>query len=377
MIQLNKQPWHFQNPVQIIFADQAFLQLPELVRERPYVLVTYPDSAFTKLASQLSEQAEPLMVINNIRANPDLDDIEQQWCQLQDLQQQPQLIVALGGGSVLDTAKALSASLQDFEQFRQQLQHNEEISGKTCPLIAIPTTAGTGSEVTCWGTVWHRAAGKKYSVKGPALYPEIALIDPELTRFLPLELTRQTALDALSHALESIWNKNRNPISDACAIQAAKIIIEVLPELLQKPEKMKLRRQMAEAALLAGMAFSNTQTAIAHALSYPLTLSYDLPHGIACSFTLPQILTASLGRNNATDSALSEIFGTVAEAETFLSHWLNGLGVSTHPDFYGIDPVRWPDLVNDACYNPRGQNWIGDAEYLELLLIRHAQESSE
>lgn len=133
-----------------------------------------------------------------------------------------------------------------------------------------------------------------------------------------------------------------------------------------------MRSTIAEAALLAGLAFSNTQTAIAHALSYPLTLDYGLPHGIACSFTLPQILRASTGCNPQVDEALRRIFGSLEGAEGFLADWLEGLGVSTHPQHWGIDPVKWPGLVNGACGNPRGQNWIGDPARLERLLIEHA-----
>lgn len=114
-------------------------------------------------------------------------------------------------------------------------------------------------------------------MKSPALYPERALIDPLLTAALPLELTRQTALDALSHALESLWNANRNPVSDTHAVRAARLILEHLPALLEQPQDRALRSTIAEAALLAGLAFSNTQTAIAHALSYPLTLDYGCP----------------------------------------------------------------------------------------------------
>lgn len=370
------QPWQFANPVRIQCANGAIDQLSSLINGRPYILVTYAEPVFQQWAERIARQVQPLMVIDSIRANPDLDDIKLQCEALTSLTQAPQLVIALGGGSVLDTAKALAASQGDFAHFHQGLLAAEEVTA-SWPIIALPTTAGTGSEVTCWGTIWHRHSGKKYSVKGPSLYPEWAVIDPELSLNLPFELTRQTGLDALSHALESIWNVNRNPVSNTFAIKAANTILNVLPKLLDDLTNRDLRRQMAEAALLAGLAFSNTQTAIAHALSYPLTLKYDVPHGIACSFTLPQILTASSGIHPDIDQALMTIFGNLNTAEATLSAWLKRLGVATDPEHYGVDPVRWPGLVNEACYNPRGQNWSGDASALELLLIRHAQQKDQ
>ncbi|RTE65339.1 iron-containing alcohol dehydrogenase [Amphritea opalescens] len=370
-------PWQFNNPVQIYCANGAIDQLSSLIDGRPYILVTYAEPVFKQWAERIAQQAKPLMVIDSIRANPDLDDIKIQCQMLANLPQAPKLIVALGGGSVLDTAKALAASRGDFDCFHQNLLAAKDVSGPTWPIIALPTTAGTGSEVTCWGTIWHRSGGKKYSVKGPSLYPEWAVIDPELSINLPFELTRQTGLDALSHALESIWNINRNPVSKSFAIDASKAILNVLPKLLNDLGNHDLRRQMAEAALLAGLAFSNTQTAIAHALSYPLTLKYDVPHGIACSFTLPQILTASCGMHADIDQALRAIFGHLDIAEATLTAWLKTLGVSTQPESYGIEPVRWPGLVNEACYNARGQNWSGNANALEQLLIHHAQQESQ
>lgn len=214
-------PWHYSNPVQIHFGEGLFARLPALIAGRPYVLVTYAEPLFQQLAAQLSAQQPPLLVVDSIRANPDLEDIRAQYEQLGQLEQTPELIVAIGGGSVLDTAKALAASRQGFSQLHDSLVSGQALAAACWPIIAVPTTAGTGSEVTCWGTIWHRQAGRKYSVKSPALYPERALIDPLLTAALPLELTRQTALDALSHALESLWNANRNPVSDTHAVRAA------------------------------------------------------------------------------------------------------------------------------------------------------------
>ena len=124
-----------------------------------------------------------------------------------------------------------------------------------------------------------------------------------------VDLTRATGLDALSHALESIWNKNANPVSARHAVFAAQSILRDLPRLLDNPADLTLRSSMAEAALTSGLAFSNTKTAIAHNLSYPVTLRYGVAHGIACSFTLPAILASVSSLGGFREDALNAIFG--------------------------------------------------------------------
>jgi len=158
------------------------------------------------------------------------------------------------------------------------------------PLTAIPTTAGTGSEVTPFATIWDLSGEKKYSLSSPRLFARRALLDPKLTLTLPRDLTVVTGLDALSHALESLWNRCANPITRAYALRAAAIALETLPALAIDLKNTELRTKMMEASLLAGLAISGSRTALAHSISYPITARYGMPHGLACSFTLPAIL---------------------------------------------------------------------------------------
>ena len=176
----------------------------------------------------------------------------------------------------------------------------------------------------------------------------------------PRQLTISTGLDALSHALESLWNVNANPISAHHAVVAAREILSVLPQLVQDLKNVELRSRMAAAALSAGLAFSNTRTAIAHSISYPVTLHHGVVHGIACSFTLPMILRSVSRVGGLTGSGLTQIFGDDLEAgaarlETFLSD----LDVSTDFKSYGVAPDAWAGLILDAFDGERGQNFIG------------------
>jgi phosphonate metabolism-associated iron-containing alcohol dehydrogenase len=203
------------------------------------------------------------------------------------------VVVGLGGGSALDTAKALGFVLGAGtpEALRQHFEHGAALpDARPLPLIAVPTTAGTGSEVTPFATIWDLARAKKYSLAGPRLYPSVALLDPTLTLSLPREVTVSTGLDALSQGFEAIWNRNATPITTLYALQAIRIAFGVLPRLIDAPDDLASRSQMLGASLLAGLAISRTRTALAHSISYPITARYGMPHGLACSFTLPAIL---------------------------------------------------------------------------------------
>ncbi len=136
----------------------------------------------------------------------------------------------------------------------------------------------------------------------------------------------QSGLDALSHALESIWNVNANPISDTFAVAAAREVMATLPALIDKPNDAQLRAQMALAALKAGLAFSNTKTALAHSISYEMTLRFGLPHGIACSFTLPMVLERAIGVDAGRDAYSS--VPLTATCAMRRGAWLNSSSVS-------------------------------------------------
>ena len=355
--------WQYRNPVEITFGAGALDHLAAALSGRRYCLVTYGERYFAELAGRLAASVgAPALIIDTVAANPDFRMLEECCARFADTPGAPEAIVALGGGSVLDAAKVLAAARGDFARVRRYLETGE---GRldSMPLIAIPTTAGTGSDVTCWATVWDTDAGKKYSLELPGLFPECTLIDPALMLELPRGLTVSTGLDALSHALESLWNRNANPVSTHYAVGAAQIILDVLPAVVESPADIRLRTRMAEGALLAGLAFSNTRTALAHSLSYPITLRYGVPHGLACSFSLPLVMRSAIGADAACDAALRRIFGEDLDAAPgFLEGFLGSLGVSVDAADYGVAASEWRALVEVALDGHRGRNFIGSKE---------------
>jgi alcohol dehydrogenase len=361
--------WTFNNPVSIRFGAASLDGIGDLIGGRAYGLVTYGEPAFAAIADRVGRLAgAPSVTVDTVVPNPHFDALSEACALYGQAPTPPGVIVAVGGGSVIDTAKVLAAANGDFARVRHFLETRQgaEALG-TVPVIAVPTTAGTGSEVTNFATVWDLTASKKYSLLQPEGYPEHALVDPELTVGMPRSLTISTALDALSHAIEGIWNVNANPFSATIAVRAAREILAVLPVLVGDPGNLDLRTRMAEAALFAGLAFSNTKSALAHSLSYPITLRHGVPHGIACSFSLPMILRSVIGRDRECDARLQGIFGPDLDAGADrLADFLTGLGVSVEPADYGIGEAEFEALIDDAFVGERGSNFIGERDWLAV-----------
>ncbi|GAB7533889.1 iron-containing alcohol dehydrogenase [Burkholderia sp. 3C] len=214
-------------------------------------------------------------------------------------------VIGFGGGSSLDTAK-LVALLARAEQTLTEVYGIGNARGPRLPLIQVPTTAGTGSEVTPISVVTTPSLEKK-GVVSPYLYPDIAVLDSTLTTGLPAAVTAMTGVDAMVHAIEAYTSKiKKNPISDALAIQALRLLYANLPTVVEDGSNLAAREAMLVGSLLAGMAFANAPVGAVHALAYPLGARYHLPHGLCNSlvlipvmeFNLPhaQTLYAELGR---------------------------------------------------------------------------------
>ncbi len=357
--------WNYHNLVHITAGNGSLNQLPALLAGRNCLLVTFPEAESLGLVQHVRGilGAQLRGVIDNIAPNPDVQWLAPLYEQVQRDHAEVPVIVALGGGSAIDSAKALICHTPGgkFADLLAVLKQSGQLGQEGHKaLIAIPTTAGTGSEVTPWATIWDQAAGQKYSLHQHCTWPEAAIIDAELMASLPAGATLTSGLDALSHALESIWNKNRNPVSMSLAVQAARRTMATLPVLMQDLSNLQLRADMAQAALLAGLAFSNTKTALAHSLSYDITLQHGVPHGIACSFSLPLVLEMALGADPQVDAALLSIFDamTPAVAVQRLQAFLLQLGVATDPAHYGVMPDDWQAMVHKAASGPRGRNFI-------------------
>jgi len=364
-----KAAWSHHNPVRIVAGMGAIYRLPELTPPGPVLLVTTPGSTRRGMTARVQALLGMSRVIvhDRVSPNPELDDLDAATADLRG--KDIRSIVALGGGSALDAGKVLSVTLPcgiptplDYV-LRKGNSHAWQPS---LPLVAIPTTAGTGSEVTSFATVWDRTAAKKHSVTGETVFPRHALLDPELTLTLPHQETLYTALDAISHALESLWNKNRTPVTEALSLQALKLSNEALPVLLNAPTSLESRTKMQQASLLAGLAISQTRTAIAHSISYPLTILYGVPHGLACSFTLAAIWKRC--QHAASEILCSDI--VKATMENLEQHSLNNEIIKYVNE---QDIIR---LIGDMFLPERADNFIINMDQAAIHSILKASTKS-
>ncbi|MBM7713215.1 alcohol dehydrogenase class IV [Bacillus thermophilus] len=198
-------------------------------------------------------------------------------------------LIAIGGGSAIDIAKAVSA-FSKYEGNVENLVGTDLVPAKGAPIIAVPTTAGTGSEVTNISILSDSKTQLKKGVVSDFILPDTAIVSPEMTMSMPPSVTAASGIDALVHAIEAYISVNRSPITDALALHAMKLISVNLPKAYCNPNHIKARENMATASLMAGMAFGNAGVGAVHALAYPLGGRYHIPHGVSNALLLPYVM---------------------------------------------------------------------------------------
>ncbi len=279
--------WVFKMPVEIRFGMGTIAHLTSAVKalgKRP-ALVTDRGLAGLDFIRRITEQLRQVVFFTEVDPNPTVANVDALTARLR--AERVDCVVAAGGGSVMDCAKAACSLVKtDEPSVRAFHTGGKNFGMERIPLIAVPTTAGTGSEVTPFAVLDDTQQGVKGPVAANAFYPELAIVDPALTFSLPKKITAATGLDALSHAMEGFWSKNHQPLCDSMAMESGRLIFKHLPAVYENPADEAGRSAMSYAALLAGMAFQLPKNAMVHACSFPLSNRFHMPHGTACAFTL-------------------------------------------------------------------------------------------
>lgn len=285
--------WQYYNPVRLLQGAGVAARLADFLPPGAILLLSSAGMIERGVIDQLiSRWPARDWTVRSVAPNPELDALD---ALARTLRTCPfTAVVAVGGGSVIDAAKALALALPNgvdgaLARWLRQ-QPPMPAPATALPLFCLPTTAGTGAEVTPFATVWDGRARRKLSLASPALHPRLALLDPELSLSLPWRATLHSALDTLSHALETLWNRHATPVSQTLALGALQRVVAELPDAARRLHELALRTALQDASVLAGLAISQNRTALAHAISYPLTAHYGVPHGLACSFTLAALL---------------------------------------------------------------------------------------
>jgi alcohol dehydrogenase len=331
--------WTFANPVRVLFGAGRLGEIASLV-DTPTLVVTTSGASRRRVTDRLDHLLDRPMVDETVTPNPTIGEIEavtERW-----RGRRIRTIVGLGGGSAIDMAKVLSLTLPNPDVDVRRLAEGIEALDAVAavPVVAIPTTAGTGSEVTPTATVWDDVAPRKLAVASPLVYPRAAIVDPELTLSMPWEVTLSSGLDALSQSFEAICNRNATPVTTSIAERAVGLIPDALRALRHSPHSLQHRRAMAEAALLSGLSISQTRTGLAHSMSYPITAHTRLPHGLACALALPGVIAYNAADGGACLRGVATRLGLSTDR---FATWLEDL----YRDLDVADAIRpfVPDLA--------------------------------
>ncbi|MDO5387631.1 MAG: iron-containing alcohol dehydrogenase family protein [Clostridia bacterium] len=281
--------WDYEQPVSIIFGNGRISEISDVVKKvgGSKGLLVLPEY-FVKngTADKIKSLAGDTVaeIFTSVSPNPDVTEVDN--CADVIRKNNIDFVIAAGGGSIMDCAKAAATVSTIDDTIRSYHGTGKSLPNTKLPLIAVPTTSGTGSEVTCVAVLTDRENGKKAPIVCDNFFPDYAVIDPELTYSVPQYITASTGLDVLCHAIEGFWSKGHQPICDACAIYSADIVFKYVLKAFYEPDNAEAREKMAEASVIAGLAFTLPKTTSSHACSFPLTNIYHIPHGEACALTL-------------------------------------------------------------------------------------------
>ena len=288
-------PFTFNTSRSVRFGASLILQLGEMTRSEigcRVLLVTDTGMLATGLVDQvqviLANAGVDVTVFSDVVADPPEAVVlaATEAAKVADVD----AVIGFGGGSSLDVAKLVAVLAMDNQSLKD-IYGVGNITGGRLPLILIPTTSGTGSEVTPI-SILTTGKSEKMGVVSPALIPDIALLDPELTLGLPAHVTAATGIDAMVHAIEAYasTSANNNPLSKVLAKQALRLMGAALETAVHTPRDIEARSDMLLGSLLAGQAFANSPVAAVHALAYPIGGHYKVPHGLSNALVLPQVL---------------------------------------------------------------------------------------
>lgn len=282
--------WDYQQPVAIRFGNGRVREIKDVAAEMGLteggLLVSEKLFVTNGTAEKIVKDSEGTIseIFSDFSPNPDVTEVDKAAALIRE--KHLKFVVAMGGGSAMDLAKSAASIAFTNDSIADYHGTGKAMPQEHLPIIAVPTTAGTGSEVTCVSVLTNRALGKKAPIVSDGFFPSVAIIDPELTYSVPPHVTASTGMDVLSQAIEGYWSKGHQPICDACAIHAAPLVFKYLPIAVAEPDNAEARQKMCEASVIAGLAFTLPKTTSSHACSFPLTNIYGIPHGEACGLTL-------------------------------------------------------------------------------------------
>ncbi|WP_206502821.1 phosphonoacetaldehyde reductase [Streptomyces chrestomyceticus] len=388
-------------PTQVVFGRGAAHALDAVIRRRlaarqfhrPLVLTGRESAAKPWLAAVIAacRRLGTAVVVENSRANPTPQSMQH----ILDLARRHHVdgVVAVGGGSVLDTGKAVALLAAGERSVAEAMDQKpgptaHRLGGpRGTGLVAVPTTAGSGAEATRTATVWDEHEQRKRALDHEGLFPDLAVVDPLLTISAPDRVWRSCGLDALAQAVESSWAVAADAESLRFSVPAVRLAVEGLEAVLADPGDEAARTVLSCASVFAGLAIAGTRTTVPHAVSYPMTLRYGIPHGHACALTLGAVLrfNAAVTSQDCRDPRGPEHIASVlrsvchqldardpAAAHQRLDALLRRLGL---PTLRGLDHIDVRALAGDVVTYNRFDNNPRHMSRGQLTALLHAESS--
>ena len=283
----------------------------------------------------------------------------------------PELVIAVGGGSVIDVAKAAAAIARNEGTCADHFFGRVAITNPSIPFIALPTTAGTGAEITKNSVIIDGETRIKQSIRSPLMIPLAAICDAELTVTMPPGVTAFSGLDALTQAVEAYLTAKGTNATRALALKAVQLILPNLETAVSRPDDRDARSAMCEASLLTAMSFSQSGLGAVHGIAHPLGSLLNVPHGKCCAVLLPHILkfNAPVCEEPLGELAVATGFGTAKEFVEEIIRICRELGIPANFREYGLNDTHFPFIIekcrsNSMSGNPRP---MSDEEVAELL----------
>ncbi|NWF94770.1 MAG: iron-containing alcohol dehydrogenase [Candidatus Thorarchaeota archaeon] len=300
--------WWFSVP-KVAFGEDALTELDQLKGQRAIIVTDrvvadlgYP----AKVESMLKNNGWEVTVWAEAESDPRVSVVKSAADAM--TKSSADLIVAIGGGSVMDTAKAAWVLYVNPGFKLEELTPFDTLNLRSkARLVCIPTTAGTGSDATKAIVVREDDTGRKFATINPELTPDLAILEPTFVKDLPKTMTAYTGMDALTHAVESYASVWKNDFSDACSMKAVTMVFEWLPKSMSEPHNLLAREKMLVAANLAGMSFGNSQVSLAHSLGHSLGSVLRVQHGLAVGISLPYTIEYNSAENEATARLYQEL----------------------------------------------------------------------
>ncbi|MCF8025015.1 MAG: iron-containing alcohol dehydrogenase [Desulfobacteraceae bacterium] len=303
----------FQTTRRIIFGNGSISRLPEELKRfnvKKLMIITDPGIVESGIISKIQAILEPegfeIQLFQEVEPDPRYEIVENASEQIK--KHKSEAIIGIGGGSPIDIAKVTAVHATNDKSIRDFFGI-DLIPLEGLKTILIPTTAGTGSEVTPIAILSDEAEKLKKGIVSPHLFPDASLLDPELTLGLPAHVTAATGMDALIHAIEAYTSRNANPFTDPLAERAISLVYENIRKAYADGENIEARSNMLEGSLLAGMAFANAGVTAVHAFAYPIGAEFHIPHGMANSIMLLPVMKFNLLGNMNKFAKVAALFG--------------------------------------------------------------------